>query len=223
MFLRDTRPMTHRAHKRPFTRAELWADGLLHSLALVTALVGVGILTALVALRRSGFELTSTIIYSIGLVAMLGFSLAYNMTPPSRLKQVLQRFDHSAIYLMIACTYTPLMTQLEDSATAWTLGATVWIGAIAGIALKFAAPGRFNTLSIGLYLALGWVAVLAIEPLIVSLPVAALVLIVVGGALYSLGVIFHLWEKLKFQNAIWHAFVIAAAACHYAAITVTLA
>jgi hemolysin III len=209
--------------RRPFTRAELWADGLLHSVALITALIGVGILTTLVALQRTGIELTTTIIYSIGLVSMLGFSLVYNMLPPSQLKAVLRRFDHSAIYVMIAGTYTPLITQLQDVTTAWMLGAAVWIGAIAGIALKFAAPGRFHRLSIGLYLALGWVAVLALEPLIAALPLSSLVLIVIGGALYSLGVIFHLWEKLKFHNAIWHAFVIAAASCHYAAILRCLA
>ncbi len=209
--------------RRPYSRAELWADGILHSVALLTALVGVIILMVLVGLKRSGFELTTTIVYSTGLLAMLGFSLAYNMTPQSRLKMVLRRFDHSAIYLMIAGTYTPLITQLQDHTTAWLLGVTVWLGAIAGITLKLVLPGRFDRLSIAVYLALGWVAVLAMGPLIEALPASAMILIVIGGGLYTLGVVFHVWNSLKYQNVLWHAFVIAAAACHFAAITRTLA
>ncbi len=208
---------------RLHTRAERWIDGILHSVALLSALVGVIILMVLVGLRRSGVELTATIVYSIGILAMLGFSLAYNVTPPSRLKQVLRRFDHSAIFLMIAGTYTPLITQLQDHFTAWLLGITVWLGAIAGIAFKLALPGRYDRFAVLVYLGLSWVAILAINPLIASLPVSALILLVVGGALYSIGVIFHLWDSLKFQNAIWHAFVVSAAACHYAAITVCMA
>jgi hemolysin III len=208
---------------RGYSRAELWVDGVLHSVAILTAIIGVAILLSIVALQRSGIELTTTILYSIGLIAMLGFSMAYNVAPPSRLKWLLRRFDHSAIYLMIAGTYTPLLAQLQDSATALVLGTIVWIGALAGIALKLAAPHRFDRISIGLYLGLGWVAVFASGSLVAALPLSAMILILVGGALYSLGVIFHVWRSLRFQNAIWHAFVIAAAACHYAAITVTLA
>jgi hemolysin III len=209
--------------RRAYSRAELWVDGILHSVALLAALVGVMILMILVGLRRSGVELTTTIVYSVGLLAMLGFSLAYNMTPQSRLKLLLRRFDHSAIFLMIAGTYTPLITQLQDSTVAWMLGVTVWLGAIAGITLKLILPNRFDKLSIAVYLALGWVAVLAIGPLIDALPPTAMILLVVGGGLYTLGVVFHVWNSLKFQNAIWHLMVIAAAACHYAAIVRTMA
>jgi hemolysin III len=210
------------ATRRAYSRAELWADGILHSVALAAALVGVVILLVLVGIKRSGFELTTVIVYSIGLLAMLGFSLAYNMTPQSRLKSLLRRCDHSAIYFMIAGTYTPLLVQLQDHGVAWLLGAIVWLGAIAGIALKLALPNRFERLSIAVYLALGWVAVLAIGPLIDSLPLFAMILVAVGGGLYTIGVIFHLWNRLKFQNAIWHAFVVAAASCHFSAIIGTL-
>ncbi|MFZ4532931.1 MAG: PAQR family membrane homeostasis protein TrhA, partial [Alsobacter sp.] len=156
--------------------------------------------------------------YSCGLVAMLCFSAAYNMVPPSRIKWLLRRADHSAIYVMIAGTYTPFMTQMKDTALAASLSATVWIGALAGVALKLSLPGRYDRAAIAIYLALGWSVLIVIDPLAASLPQAALWLLASGGILYSTGVVFHVWESLPFQNAIWHGFVLAAAACHYVAI-----
>jgi hemolysin III len=149
---------------------------------------------------------------------MLGFSAAYNMVPPSRLKWLLRRFDHSAIYVMIAGTYTPFMTVLRESLWAPGLSITVWTGAIAGAAMKILLPGRFDRLAIGIYLALGWAIVFALDPLAKALPTTAMWLLTAGGLLYSLGVIFHVWESLRFQNAIWHGFVLAAAGCHYVAV-----
>ena len=119
---------------------------------------------------------------------------------------------------MIAGTYTPLLYQLQSRSWAWALAIVVWVGAIAGVVLKVALPGRFDRLSIAIYLLLGWAAAIAARPLFDSLPHATLVLLAVGGVLYSVGILFYLWHSLKFQNAIWHAFVAAAAACHYAAI-----
>jgi hemolysin III len=203
-------------------RAETLADGIVHGLALLAACVGVVILMIMVGLKGSGVELGATIVYSIGIIAMLGFSMAYNLVPPSRLKWHLRRFDHAAIFLMIAGTYTPLVTQMHDQSTAWMLGGTVWIGALAGMAMKFSLPGRYDRLFVLIYLGLSWVAVIAIEPLMAALPKASLLLLLVGGGLYSFGVLFHLWQKLKFQRAIWHGFVASAAGCHFAAITISI-
>jgi hemolysin III len=207
---------------RPYSTAELWADGIVHAMALILAITGIAILAIYVGVQRSGIELSATIIYGTGLVSMLSFSFAYNMATQERLQTLLRRFDHCGIYLMIAGTYTPLLTQLQDRPTAWALGIVVWSGAITGIVFKFAWPRRFENGSVVIYLVLSWVALLAIKPITVSLPATASILLLAGGALYSVGVIFHLWERLKYQRAIWHGFVVTAASCHYAAIATCL-
>jgi hemolysin III len=215
-----TLPANHpRLNKRPFSPGELFVDGLIHAAALLAAIVGLAVLIMLVVLKRSGVELTATIIYGACMLAMLGFSAAYNLVPASDLKWLLRRFDHSAIYLAIAGTYTPLLTQFNDSGVAWMLAAIVWGGAILGITLKLALPGRFDRAAILVYLALGASALLAVRPIMASLPPLTVTLLAIGGALYASGVLFYLWKSLKFHNAIWHGFVVAAVGCHYAAIT----
>ena len=203
---------------RPATRSEIWADGIVHALALIVAVIGIGLLASHVSARRSGLELSATIIYGAALIAMLAFSCAYNLAREGKLKPFLRRLDHSGIYLLIAGTYTPLLTQFEDRFVAWALGLTVWSVALIGIVLKFAAPRRFSEDSSIIYLALSWVAIFAYEQIMVSLPPTALVLLVLGGAIYTVGVAFHLWQRLKFQRAIWHGFVAVAATCHWGAV-----
>ncbi|MBN9064829.1 MAG: hemolysin III family protein [Rhizobiales bacterium] len=214
-----TLPAEHpRLAKRPYTLGELLADGIIHAVALLAAIVALAILLLLVVMRRSGVEVWAVAIYAAALLLMFGFSAAYNLVPPSPLKWLLRRFDHSSIYLLIAGTYTPLLTQFHDQFWAWTLALVVWIGAIAGVVMKIALPGKFDRLSIAIYLVLGWAAVIAIRPMITSLPTPTLILIGAGGLLYSVGVLFYVWQRLKYQNAIWHGFVATAAGCHYAAI-----
>src|SRR5437660_891421 len=137
--------------------------------------------------------------------------------PVSPTKWLLRRFDHSAIYLLIAGTYTPFLALLK-SGIAWTVLTTgLWSSALAGVLLKIALPGRFDRLSIALYLLMGWSGVMAYQHFIPVVPGMALWLLASGGIFYSLGTIFHLWETLRFQNAIWHGCVLIAASCHYCA------
>jgi hemolysin III len=203
---------------RPYIGAERLADGIVHAVALVMAITGVVVLALYVGLQRSGVELSATIVYGTGLILMLSFSFAYNMTTHAQWKAILRKLDHSGIYLMIAGTYTPLLTQLNDAFTAWILGSVVWGGALTGIVLKFAVPGRFQNGSVVIYLILSSVALLAINPIVTSLPVLSSSLLLAGGVLYTSGVAFYLWERLLFQRAIWHVFVVSAASCHYVAI-----
>jgi hemolysin III len=212
-------PADHpRLKRRPFSQGELIADGLVHAVALLASIIGLAVLIVLVLARHGSLEMSAVAIYGAGLLAMFGFSAAYNLVPTSPLKWVLRRFDHSSIYLMIAGTYTPLLTLLGDTFWALTLGIIVWAGAIAGIVLKLALPGRFDKLSIVVFVVLGSVAMLAIKPLMDSLPPLTLNLLTIGGALYVTGIVFYVWKNLKFNNVIWHSFVAVAAGCHYAAI-----
>jgi len=201
-----------------YDRAELIADGIVHGIGVFGGVVAATVLIVLAAVFASAYEIVTVSVYAAGLLAMLGFSAAYNLWPVSRGKWLLRRFDHSAIYILIAATYTPVFAQLQNRVFAMSLLAGVWSVAMVGIVLKLFCPGRFDRLSVGLYLAMGWSGLIAYDAGLSSLPRLALWFIVAGGLLYSFGVIFHAWRRLRFQNAIWHSFVLMGAACHYTAV-----
>ena len=201
-----------------YDRAELIADGVVHIVGVCAGLVAATVLVVLTAVYATGLDVAVVSVYVAGLLAMLGLSAIYNLLPVSRAKWILRRFDHSAIYVLIAATYTPFIMELRDSYIAIALLVGVWCVAIAGIVLKLALPGRYDRVAVGLYLALGWSGLMLYDTVVKALPALALWLVVAGGVLYSLGVIFHAWQRLRFQNAIWHGFVLLGAACHYTAI-----
>ena len=211
----------YRVQKRDLSLGELLADGIVHALALLAGLIAFPLLLSH-GLQTAGLGTFAALtVYSAGFFLMWGFSLAYNMTPPSALKWLLRRFDHSMIYVMIAGTYTALIPHLSGN---WplVLGFVVWTGAVLGILVKVVLPGRYDRLSILAYVMLGWVGVIAIGPVSAALPSVSLWLLVAGGATYVAGVGFYVWERLRFQNAIWHGFVAVAAGLHFAAVAVAL-
>lgn len=200
-----------------FNRAELWADGVVHVLGIVLGIAAVAALILRVAAIAPLPDLIPVLIYSAALMAVLIVSAVYNLWPVSPMKWLLRRFDHSAIYVLIAGTYTPFLMKLGENIIAQALLILVWTASTAGIVLKVALPGRFDRLSIGLYLLIGWSGI-AVWQGIAHLPATSLWLMVIGGLLYTMGVAFHVWKSLPFQNAIWHAFVLVASGCFYGAV-----
>jgi hemolysin III len=201
-----------------YDRAEIIADGVVHGVGVFFGLVAATVLIVLTVIYASALDIVVVSVYVAGLLTMLVLSATYNLWPVSRAKWVLRRFDHSAIYLLIAATYTPFIMEVKDSIFAMALLAGVWCVAIAGIVLKLVLPGRFDRISVGLYLAMGWSGLMLYDRVVAALPALALWLVVAGGVLSSFGVIFHAWRSLRFQNAIWHCFVLLGAACHYTAV-----
>jgi len=212
------------SHSRPaeriwsYDRAELIADGIVHAIGVSLGLAGAIAIVIVAANSLPIANMSSIVVYSIGLLAMLGFSAAYNTWPVSRAKWVLRRFDHAAIFVMIAATYTPILAQMKGSLASVGLLIGVWATAAVGIAVKLLLPGRFDRLAVGLYLLLGWSGAIMYEPVAAALPSLSIWLLAAGGALYTMGVVFHAWRSLRFQNAIWHGFVLVAACCHYSAV-----
>jgi len=201
--------------QRHYTPGELWADGVVHVLGCVFAVVGSFVLVFLLAGEVSGAVFAAVAVYLLSLVGSTGISAAYNISPASSaFKRLLRRFDHSAIFLLIAGTYTPFLVKAGSG----IMLVVVWSIAAFGVLLKLAAPGRLDRLSILIYLGLGWSGVAVLGTLTATLSPMILALILAGGVVYSLGVSFHLWERLPFQNAIWHACVLVAAGLHFAAV-----
>jgi hemolysin III len=201
-----------------YSLRERVADGCIHVLGVTASLVG---LTALLVIGIRSQMLpwvVSLTIYGLALVATFSFSAGYHLVARPRIKEVLRRLDHAAIFLMIAGTYTPFI--LIKMQTPWGFGllAVVWTMAAIGIAIKLFLPRFLDGLSTALYLVQGWAVLAAWEPLMSALPGTVLTLLMIGGVLYTIGVVFHLWERLPYQNAIWHGFVLSAASCHFAAV-----
>ncbi len=201
-----------------YDRAEVIADGVVHIVGVCFGLIAATVLIVLAVVYASALDIVVSSVYVAGLLAMLGLSATYNLWPVSRAKWVLRRFDHSAIYMLIAATYTPFIMEVKESLLAIALLIGVWCAAIAGIVLKLRFPGRFDRVAVGLYLAMGWSGLMLYDSVVKALPAMALWFVVAGGVLYTLGVIFHAWQRLRFQNAIWHGFVLCGAACHYTAV-----
>jgi hemolysin III len=212
----DGRPL---ALRRNYDRAELIADGIVHTIGIVLGLAGAVALLVLAAQRAdNAAEFAAIAIYAAGILAVLGTSAAYNMWPISRTKWLLRRFDHACIYVLIAGTYTPFITQLKNGLVATLLFAGVWATALLGAGLKLTLPGRLDRLSIAIYLLLGFSGLLAYDTVAASVSPTTLGLMLTGGLIYTAGVPFHLWSGLRFQNAVWHVFVLVATCVFYSAV-----
>lgn len=202
---------------KAYSAAELWVDTAAHAIGVLCGLSGTAVLMTTASHGTPLLVLGATL-YAIGLLAMLGFSAAYNLWPPSPVKELLRRFDHAAIFVMIAGTFTPFVMNRIGGAWGYGLLAFVWSVAIVGVVMKLAYPRRWERTSIALYIALGGSIIVVGHQLTLAVAPLTVWLLAAGNLTYVLGVVFHVWERLPYQNAIWHWLVLAAAALHYVAV-----
>lgn len=203
---------------RPLHRpGEIVVDRYLHWLGLGVAPIAV---TALIWRARDSDSVLvmSVLIYGASLLAMLGCSALYHLSSVTHRKPLLRRLDHAAIFFLIAGTYTPFTLNKLDGYWGVGLFAFTWTVAACGILFKLLRPGILEGASIVAYLLLGWSILVALDPLLSAVSTKTLGLLAAGGFLYTAGVPFHIWRSLPYQNAMWHAFVLAGAGCHYVAI-----
>ena len=200
---------------RIYSRLEHSADAAIHAIGIVFAIYAS--LYLLSHLNRPAVA-AGVSIYCAGLLAMILCSAAYNLAPSGTLKGVLRRFDHAAIFVMIAATYTPFALSRLGYPVGNILLVSIWSAAIFGITFKMLFPHRFERFYLALYLGMGWLIVTAIQPLAASLAAVDFWLLIAGGLVYTAGVAFYLIDRIPYHKAIWHAFVLAAAALHFAAI-----
>lgn len=190
------------------------ANAITHGIGMLLSIAG---LVTLI-LRTSGngpLAMTSVVIFGSSMIILYLCSTLLHSMPFKKTKRLFTILDHSAIYVLIAGTYTPFLLLTIQGALGWTLLSIIWAIAIGGIVFKSIFANRFNVISTIGYLAMGWMIVFAIGPLLSAMATWGVVLLIGGGVLYSTGTIFYLWEKLPFGHAIWHLFVMAGSACMF--------
>ena len=201
--------------ERIYSQIEDRADLVIHIIGVLFAInAGLWLLFHVTALS----VVVSVSVYCVGLFAMLSASAAYNLAPEGRAREILRRFDHAAIFIMIAATYTPFAANRLGEPAGDIILAAIWVCATIGVTLKMLFPRRFELASVAFYIGMGWMIIAVIKPLASHVASADLWLLLGGGLVYCAGVAFYLIERIPFHKAIWHAFVLTAAILQFAAI-----
>lgn len=200
----------------PYSRPEELAHSLTAGVGIIACAVGIPWL-AWVSLGDP-WRFTTALVFGLSALAMFVTSVLYHAASRPDLKLTLRKFDHSAIYLLIAGTYTPFTLVAMERAWGWSLFGVVWVLAVIGILAKTTVGFRFPKLSLALYLSMGWMAIAAIGPLVSSLSGSELAWMIAGGVLYTAGVPFYVWKTRRYTHAVWHLFVLGGVACHFAAV-----
>ena len=207
--------------RRIQTHAEERVNAATHGAAFVASLAAIPVLVLAAARRDDPWQLTAGVIYGVSMALLYLASTVYHLTHPSSPRKHRWRaLDHAAIYVLIAGTYTPFLLGALRGPWGWSLLVTIWGLAIAGIAVKLGRGigFRYPRLSTALYLAMGWLALVAIRPLLDRVGDTGLGWLLAGGACYTAGTVFYVWERLRFSHSIWHCFVVAGSACHFVSV-----
>lgn len=195
-------------------------NAVTHGFGACLALIGLLVLAVAASCNGSIWHVVSFVIYGSSMVLLYLMSTLYHSFSNERIKYIFKILDHSAIYLLIAGTYTPFMLVALHGTLGWMIFAAIWIIAVIGIVFQIFFVKRFKIFSTCCYLAMGWFAVVTIKPLMASLPGPGLFWLLAGGVFYSVGAIFYLWRRMPYNHAVWHMFVLAGSAAHFVAILV---
>ena len=206
------------AHERPQTFEEEIANGVSHGIALVACLIAAPFLLNSASRSGDAWNTAGAGIFAGAMIFMYLSSTLYHLLPENRAKRVFRVLDHGAIFLLIAGTYTPFTFGALRGAWGWTLFGLVWGMAILGLVMKVAGVMRTPRLSTGLYLAMGWLIVIAIRPLWMKVPLPGLLWLLAGGIAYTGGVAFYAAERIRYSHFVWHLFVVLGTTCHFFAV-----
>lgn len=213
--LSEEKPAKHRRH---YSLGEEIANAITHGLGVALSIAALVLLIVVAATRGNGWHLASAIVYGTTMFLLYLSSTLYHSIPGDKARHVFKIIDHSAIYLLIAGTYTPFtLVTLRDSGGWWLFG-IVWSLAAAGIALEAFWVYRPKWVSAAVYLGMGWLVVVAMRPLVINLASAGVWLLVAGGLAYTLGTVFYVLKRIPYMHAVWHLFVLGGSACHFLAV-----
>jgi len=205
-----------------YTRHQEIVNGATHAAGVLFGLAGLPILPGVATLHGNTQGLIGSCIYGVCFLLAFASSTIYHLTKDPRRKQTFKIFDHISIYFFIAGTYTPFLLVYVHNPFGLTLLTILWGLTVVGVVFKILFTGRFEIVSTLIYLAMGWIMVAGGRKFFDQLPAPVLVLVFVGAGLYSIGVFFYLWDKYRYTHAVWHAFVLAAAVCHYVAVLLAM-
>ena len=204
--------------KPQYTLAEEVANAVTHGFGAVLSAAGLTALVILAVMEADPWRIVGVSVFGVTLMLMYLCSTLYHAVPHPQLKSFFRIADHCAIYLLIAGTYTPFLLVTMRGTWGWTLFVFLWTAAIAGCIFKFFYTGRFEKVSTAIYVAMGWTIVVAIKPAMEMVPTGAMIVIGIGGLFYTLGAVFYLWDRLPFNHAVWHVFVLGGSAAHFFAV-----
>jgi len=210
--------MSSATARAPYTFGEELANSLIHGLGIVLAIAGLIVLLSAAVIAGGVREITSCAIYGTTLVMLYTTSTLYHSVKRVEAKRVLRTLDHLAIFLLIAGTYTPFVLIALHGVWSWSLCAIVWSLAALGTIFELTSLRRFRRAMVALYVAMGWVGLIAIKPLVAALPAAGLWLLFGGGVSYTFGVLFYRWHSLRYHHAVWHLFVLGGSVLQYFAV-----
>ena len=204
---------------RDQTRGEEVANSLSHGIGFLLAIASLPLLLGFAPERASAINIVAMCVFSATMMLLYGVSTLYHAVPHGRAKAWLNRFDHAAIYLFIAGSYTPFVLGVLRGGWGWSLFGVVWAFVLLGFSAKLMNRLKHPLWSTGLYVAMGWIAVVAAAPLVARMPGAGLALLVAGGLLYTAGaVVFVFDSRVRFAHFVWHLFVLGGSACHFFAV-----
>jgi len=205
-----------------YNRRQEIVNGLIHGFGMLFGIAGLPVLTGIATAHGNIPGIVGSGIYGFCFLLLFTNSTIFHITTEPEIKRIFKIFDHISIYFLIAGTYTPFLLVYMDNAFGISLLSVLWGLTIIGVFFKIRFTGRFEIVSVIIYLLMGWIMVVGGRRFFDSLPVPVLVLICIGGGLYSIGVIFYVWDKYLYTHAVWHTFVLAAAICHYVAVLLAM-
>ncbi len=204
--------------KRFYTLGEEIANAVTHGVGLLLSIAALPILVVAAVERHDGLMVAAMCVFAATLIALYAASTVYHALPPSKAKQVFRVIDHAAIYLLIAGTYTPFTLGVLRGAWGWALFGVVWTLAVLGVFFKTTLGFKYPRVSTILYVAMGWMIVVALKPMLATIPMSGLMWLLAGGLCYTGGVAFYVWERQKFAHAAWHLCVLGGSVCHFVAV-----
>ena len=201
-----------------YSLGEEIANSITHGIGVVLAIAALVILTAFSVAYGNTWHIVSVSVYGTTLILLYTASTLYHSIQNPRVKSILRILDHSAIYLLIAGTYTPFTLVNLRGPWGWWLFGVIWGFAVLGVVFKMSLMKRWRSVSLGLYIGMGWAVVVAIKPLIASVSASGIVFLLLGGLAYMVGILFYGWKKMKFHHAVWHLFVLTGSILHFFAV-----